>query len=577
MNRIAKLFVRFLPVNPQDLSDEVYRGKSYTNFKRVLFFIMAMISMVPVTITAGLGYFQYQDLLRTEEHDQLLWRLDGARRTIEAFIDGLQSVVRFIAREDRYDSLLQKPNLQILFDRLKEQYDGFVDLGIIDAKGIQRSYVGPYDLEGRDYSGQEWFHEVMTKTMYMSNVYLGFRQVPHFVIAVRKNVPKTDSYWVLRATINADTLQKFIAAIQTKATNDMFIVNSAGQLQTASNSYGAVLSRYDGVTGTDGIVMNKDDLRNTTFHAGVHLKNTPWILVLTEQDYVHKAQWASFKRRLILIFVGCTITVLLIISQLVNILTARIRESDEKQLSLLAEAEHSNKLASIGRLAAGVAHEINNPLAIISQKSGLIDDYLGLCQPFEYGDKIRKALAGIQESINRCKNITQRLLGFARRVEATIEEVDLNQIVREVIRFLENESLHNRIHVLTKLDEHLPRVWSDRGQLQQILLNITNNAIDAIVYDGIIEITTVGFSDSVRVTIKDNGPGMPPKILEHIFEPFFTTKVQGKGTGLGLSITYGLVKKLGGTITVDSTVGEGTVFTIHIPFNAPHLEGNRHE
>jgi two-component system, NtrC family, sensor kinase len=576
MKKLRRLFMRFLPGDPQGFSDEVYRGKSYAHFKRTLFFIMAMISMVPVTITAGLGYFQYQDLLHTEEHDQLLWRLDGAQKTIEAFIEGLQSIVKFIAREDRYHSLLEKENLEGLFDRLKKQYDGFVDLGIIDANGIQRSYVGPFDLEGRDYSGQEWFHEVMIKTVYISNVYLGFRQVPHFVIAVRKSDPDTNEYWVLRATMNADTLQKFVATIHTKATNDMFLVNSSGQLQTESSSYGAVLSRYDKVTGEGGIAVYRDDRKNATFHASGALKNTPWTLVLTEQDYVHKAEWASFKRRLILIFVGCTATVLLVISQLVTILTERIRESDEKQLSLLAEAEHSNKLASIGRLAAGVAHEINNPLAIISQKSGLIEDYLGLCPPFEYGDKIRKALSGIGDSITRCKNITQRLLGFARRMETTIEEVDLNQVVREVITFLENESLHNRIQVKTRLEERLPRVLSDRGQLQQILLNITNNAIDAIVYDGIIDIATVSLGDSIRITIKDNGPGMPPKILEHIFEPFFTTKIQGKGTGLGLSITYGLVKKLGGTITVDSTVGEGTVFTIQLPFSAPFLEGDQH-
>jgi len=279
---------------------------------------------------------------------------------------------------------------------------------------------------------------------------------------------------------------------------------------------------------------------------------------------------------LILIFVGCTVIVLFIISQLVTILTKRIRESDEKQLSLLAEAEHTNKLASIGRLAAGVAHEINNPLAIINQKSGLIEDYLGLCPPFEYSDKIQKSLRGIAESVTRCKNITQRLLGFARRVETSIEQVDLNQVVQEVIRFLENESLHNRIQVEKELEERLPLVWSDRGQLQQILLNITNNAIDAIVYDGSIKIATEYIDNAVQISISDNGPGMPPNVLEHIFEPFFTTKAQGKGTGLGLSITYGLVKKLGGTIKVESCVGTGTEFTIRIPIGAPHLEEEQH-
>ncbi|MDR3630626.1 MAG: ATP-binding protein [Desulfocapsaceae bacterium] len=577
MKRFGQMFMQFLPIDPEKSSDEVNRGESYAHFKRMLFLIMLLIAMVPVAVTAGIGYFQYRNLLLSEEHDQLLWRLDGAQKTIDAFIGGLQSLVKFVAREDRYSALLEKDKLQLLFDRLKEQYDGFVDLGIVDAKGIQRSYVGPYDLEGRDYSNQEWFHEVLIKNVYISNVYLGFRQVPHFVIAVVETIPGTNDYWILRATINADTLQKFVATIQTKATNDMFLVNSAGQLQTSSKSYGAVLSRYDKPTNEDGVALYGESRGNSIFHASSVLKNTPWTLVLTEQDYVHKEEWASFKQRLILIFAGSTLVIVLIISPLVSILTDRIRASDEKQLSLLAEAEHSNKLASIGRLAAGVAHEINNPLAIISQKSGLIEDLLGLTPPFEYSDKMRKTLTGIQDSVVRCKNITHRLLGFARRMEVTIEEIDLNQVVREVITFLENESLHNRIQVQTILEDQLPHIRSDRGQIQQILLNITNNAIDAVVYDGIIQITTVSRSESVQIKIKDNGPGMPPAVLEHIFEPFFTTKAQGKGTGLGLSITYGLIKKLGGSIVVDSTVGEGTIFTINLPYTPPHIEESNHE
>jgi two-component system NtrC family sensor kinase len=310
--------------------------------------------------------------------------------------------------------------------------------------------------------------------------------------------------------------------------------------------------------------------RNTaTLRASAPLKNTPsWTLVLAEQDYVHKEEWTSFKQRLLFIFLGCSITVFLIITQLVGILTTRIRESEEKRHNLLAEAEHSNKLASIGRLAAGVAHEINNPLAIINQKSGLIGDYLEVTPSFQYKDNILKSLTVINDSVLRCKNITHRLLGFARRTDAVLEEIDLNRLVGDVILFLENESLHNRIRIRTSLEGGLPPVQSDRTQLQQIFLNIINNAIDAIVHDGNIDISSTTLSDGVEIKIKDDGPGMTPEVLEHIFEPFFTTKELGKGTGLGLSITYGLIQKLGGTITVESAVGNGTAFTIHIPFTS---------
>ena len=576
MKRIIPWLTHLLPMDPDKLGNEVYREKSYGYFKRTLFGIMVAISMVPVTITAGLGYFQYRDLLHAEEYDQLHWRLDGAQQTVEAFVENLQAIVRFLAGEDRYSALLDEKDLKIVFDRLKEQYSDFVDLGVIDSTGVQRSYSGPYDLEGKNYKSQEWFNEVMTKTVYISNVYLGYRQIPHFVIAVRKKIPNTDDYWVLRATINADTLQKIVSTIKTKATYDMFIINSEGQLQTASSSYGPVLSTY--ALAPDKSSAHSEGLKTATLHASAPLKNTPsWTLVLAEQDYVHKEEWTSFKQRLVFIFLGCSLTVFLIITQLVSILTTRIRESEEKRHNLLAEAEHSNKLASIGRLAAGVAHEINNPLAIINQKSGLIGDYLEVLPPFQYRDNIIKSLDVINDSVLRCKNITHRLLGFARRMDAVIEEIDLNRLVNDVILFLENESLHNRIKIRTNLENGLPPVQSDRTQLQQIFLNIINNAIDAIVQDGCIEISSTTLNDGVQIKIKDDGPGMTQEVLEHIFEPFFTTKELGKGTGLGLSITYGLIKKLGGTISVDSAVGAGTVFTIHIPFTSIHIEEHHHE
>jgi two-component system, NtrC family, sensor kinase len=159
-------------------------------------------------------------------------------------------------------------------------------------------------------------------------------------------------------------------------------------------------------------------------------------------------------------------------------------------------------------------------------------------------------------------------------MEVTIEEIDLNKLVQEVIMFLENESLHNRIQIKTNLEDGLASVLSDRTQLQQILLNIINNAMDAVVHDGIIEVSTKHQGDMAQISIEDNGPGMAPIILEHIFEPFFTTKEPGKGTGLGLSITYGLIKKLGGTVSVNSTVGKGTIFVICIPFIQPKNEEN---
>jgi len=237
-----------------------------------------------------------------------------------------------------------------------------------------------------------------------------------------------------------------------------------------------------------------------------------------------------------------------------------LRESEQLLLQ-------SHKMEAIGRLAAGIAHEINNPLAIINEKAGLMKDFLEMSANLEQNKaKFDELINGIFDSVNRCRNITHRLLGFSRRLDGSMESIDLNGAVREVLEFIEKEILFRNIRLDLHLREDMPKIVSDKGQLQQVFLNIINNAVDAIAKEGVIEVRTdIKNGDTVTVLIKDTGPGIPQEILRHIFEPFYTTKEKGKGTGLGLSISYGIIQKLGGTILVRSEVNKGTAFTVEIP------------
>ncbi len=240
-----------------------------------------------------------------------------------------------------------------------------------------------------------------------------------------------------------------------------------------------------------------------------------------------------------------------------------LRESEQ----LLLQA---HKMEAIGRLAAGVAHEINNPLAVINENAGLMKDLLELSENIEQNkEKFLGTLDVIFENVNRCRTITHRLLGFARRTDISYAVIDVNDAVREVIGFLEKEILYRNIHLKLNLKEDLPSVVSDKGQLQQVLLNIINNAIDAVEKGGLIEIfTDIKDENAIRVSVRDNGHGIPEDIIKHIFEPFFTTKEKGKGTGLGLSISYGIMRKMGGTILVESKDDNGTTFIVEIPQKA---------
>jgi len=246
-------------------------------------------------------------------------------------------------------------------------------------------------------------------------------------------------------------------------------------------------------------------------------------------------------------------------------LIRRMREADERRTALYHHVEYSNKLASIGRLAAGVAHEINTRLAIINEKAGLVLDLVNVDPDLKHKERLAAAVDSILQSVQRCKKVTHRLLGFARHMDVTNETIDLETLLKEVLGFLEKEAEYRGVTVKFTIDPEVPTITSDRGQLQQVFLNILNNAVAAVAQGGTIEIGIVSKGPGrVAVMVTDDGVGIPKKQLERIFEPFFTTK-DGSGTGLGLSITYGIVKKLGGEISVDSTLGEGTRFTVELP------------
>jgi len=161
------------------------------------------------------------------------------------------------------------------------------------------------------------------------------------------------------------------------------------------------------------------------------------------------------------------------------------------------------------------------------------------------------------------------MLGYARKMEPHLEDVDINDTINQTISLLENYARNNNIDIQTDLSSRLPIIASDQAQLQQVFLNLISNAIDAIGKDGLIEVNSRISDDQVTVSVKDDGPGIPEDKQKRIFDPFFTTKEAGKGTGLGLWVSYSIVEKLGGRIGLKSDIGKGATFTVEIPITTP--------
>jgi two-component system NtrC family sensor kinase len=240
------------------------------------------------------------------------------------------------------------------------------------------------------------------------------------------------------------------------------------------------------------------------------------------------------------------------------------READRTR----AQLEHAAKLASVGELAAGIAHEINNPLAVINEEAGLLKDLMDptFSEPVECKTLI-PYLDSIQESVFRCRDVTHKLLTFVRRSDIEMQEYDVRVIIDAVVDGLLGHELElSEIEVVRDYDESAPRVLTNRNQLQQVFLNLINNAIDALREEpGTITITTRRDSRWLRIAITDTGIGMTQDQLGNIFVPFYTTKEVGKGTGLGLSVSYGIIKDFGGEISVESTPNVGSTFTVSLP------------
>ncbi|MBM4274406.1 MAG: two-component sensor histidine kinase [Deltaproteobacteria bacterium] len=231
----------------------------------------------------------------------------------------------------------------------------------------------------------------------------------------------------------------------------------------------------------------------------------------------------------------------------------------------------AQKLVAIGELAAGVAHEINNPLAIIRQEAELI---LYLLKDRE--TLVREEILTLGDSlhhiileVDRCTEITRNLLDFARKRDPVIQGLELNKLIEDMARLVEKEARLKNIAIIRRYDPELPMLFSDGPQLRQVILNLLMNARDAVGQDGAITVTTRGEGDGVVIVIEDTGCGIPSENLDKIFHPFFTTKPPAKGTGLGLSICHGIIQRLGGSITVASQAGQGSRFTIRLPFLSP--------
>ena len=577
--------------------------------KRAILVNMIVLPLIPFLAVTAVSFYFFANALETGTREKLMRILSDHSRMIDTFLMNRRADLELVSRIYSRSDLEAPGALEQVYKNLAEHSQAFVDLGLFDDRGTHLRYVGAYALAGRSYAEEPWFRKTMAEGHYISDVFLGYRNSPHFVVAVRRR--EAGNTWVLRATIDTLFFDTLVSGIRMGSTGEAYILNHAGLAQTTRRSGDIGFLEKDpafgwisDLVGTDlrsGVVTPKGQ---PFVYAASRVKGRSWILVVRqEKSDAYRALYSAGAIGFVITVCGLALlaaTALFTSERIIR----RIDLLGEEKEALGNQLIRAVQLAEIGEMAAGFAHEINNPLQIIKGEYALLKVLMGDVFPegtagpgkdgpdqYRQSDQdkvpdrdaavedIRESLEQISVQVARCHKITAAILKFGRKNEPCHTALEPGKVIPEIIALVENTVKLNGIDLKVDLSPDTPCFTGDAPRFQQVMLNLMNNAVDAVTQrhgsrGGRIEIAAcaageaVNGSGRVEIQVRDNGCGINPDHMNRIFSPFFTTKAVGRGTGLGLSVCYGIIESFGGTMAVESRPDEGTVFSVSLPAKA---------
>ncbi|MFH1892476.1 MAG: ATP-binding protein [Candidatus Zixiibacteriota bacterium] len=541
----------------------------YRDLRRKTILRLSAIYLSPVILLTAYFVLQYGAFMSETERLHLRAIAESQANTLDLFMTERRVNLSNVIDSPKFPIPPTSSNMQDYLTELRRISEAFVDIGFFDSSGVQVAYSGPFpSLEKQIYSGEKWYADLTMNefSSIVTDIYLGFRQKPHFTIAVSRVT--YSGVVVLRATLDPEKLYEYISSLDGAQEVVTSILNHSGDFQLVAPSVGRPLEASPVLPPQyprQG--AEQENIKgSSTVYGYSWLRTVDWVLIVQQSAAKQSGLLSGFRLRVISVA-----AVLVLAGFIVIVNRSRKRVELQKDSdSSRAQLSHAAKLASVGELAAGIAHEINNPLASINEEAGLMKDLMDptLGEPVK-PEELKHYLDSIQESVFRCRDITRKLLGFVRKTDIELRRQDVHRLIDEVVDGLLGHELSvSNIKIVRTYATDIPELLTDGNQLEQVILNILNNAIDAMDdKPGGIDITTKRAGEFVMISISDTGKGISQEQMENIFMPFYSTKEVGKGTGLGLSVSYGIVRSLGGKITVASELGRGSEFTIVIPIH----------
>ena len=547
----------------------------YYSLTRNMLLVIILVAIMPMIVVSSIILYEFDVSYHEKVHAHLEELVLKHKHNIDGFLKQKLGDIRLLGKTFSYEELKNESFLRNRLELLQEIYGPvFVDLGVINARGLQMAYAGPFKLGKALYSNARWFQMAMKSDYFKSDVFLGLRGLPHFIIAVRESW--NGEPWILRATVDFVAFNNLVENIRLGETGFAFILNRKGEFQTkplfdlipTKEPYTDFLK--DSKKFQDGvrIIERDDDTGNKVIYVAALLKHGDWLLVYQQRASDAFSDLKRTLRTTIAIVLFASLCIMVIAFILSKRMVNRVALADQEKEMISEQVIETGKLASVGELAAGIAHEINNPVAIMMEEAGWIEDLLEE-EDFKERENLsefKRALEQIRTQGRRCKEITHKLLSFARKTDSRIQDVQINDLVEELIALSAQRAKFANVDININLQRDLRMIKVSQAELQQVMLNLINNALDEMEKSGgTLKVSSALEGDYIVVEVADNGPGIPEANLARIFDPFFTTKPVGKGTGLGLSICYGIIKKMGGDIEVRSAVDAGATFRVKIP------------
>jgi two-component system NtrC family sensor kinase len=548
--------------------------KHYRSLMKSMLLIGVVVPLIPMVLVSGIILYQSRASYRNEIQAHLEEVIQQSTERIDHFLEERLADISILADTFSSQQLIDEFFLMETLNRLQKHYGPvFSDLEVIDDEGLRVAYAGPVKSANPRHLRADWYREVMSTGYVISDVISSLGDIPHIVMAVRKS--KMGKDWVLRTGIDRDVFSRVVKQTVTGRSGSAFIIDRDGQYQAGSIHHIDLREKtlMDFLGIKEGlrdifVVQRADGFGHENIYVTSFIKAGDWVLVY----YQRASEAFSVLRKTEMIALTTILMVGLLIGanalSLSKKMLHRIQQADKEKQKRNEQMFQTGKLASIGELAAGIAHEINNPVAIMVEEAGWIDDLL---EEEEFREsknlsEFRRALRQIRTQGERCKEITHKLLSFARKTDSRVETVRLNELIEDIVTISAKRARFSGIIINMEIEKDLPPIEVSPSELQQVLLNLINNALDAMEEKGgTLSISARLEEDHIVVEVSDDGVGIPEDNLSQIFDPFFTTKPVGKGTGLGLSICYGIIKKLGGEISVRSIINKGSTFRVRLP------------